>query len=248
MKREEQDREPADDFEFKPLSDGLGFHKKLIDLREESYAGLSLKTGILPKSRPAPPKAPSSPPLISPSQRPSFEAPVAVSARPVATMPWTPALPKKEMVEQPSTVSAKLVQIPVNLAAGAFDSAMVVGLALVFSAIVFALTKIDLNDLIEILQNEGGATIAVFVLLVAVFEIYSVVCRSFFGKTLGEWAFECRLGTFEDQQTLLYPVKVAFRAFLVSATGFIVFPLLSLIFGMDIPGALSGISLFSEKL
>ena len=265
----------GDDFEFKPLTVGLGFHKKTIDLRENSLnfsegpvssreiSTGPLKrstTGFMPKSKTT---APSSAEKTAPrSPNPSYS---------LNPPPWTPILNDKKMGDlfsgrpaalgtldlnanltparatSSTAIKPKLSPVAVNWPAALFDAAMILGMGLLFSAVVFALTKIDLNDLGAMLKNETGAQIATYLLLLAVFEIYCVSCRSFFGKTLGEWAFDCRLGDAHDQESIFYPLAVAWRTLIIALTGFIALPLLSTLLGRDIAGVLSGVSVYSER-
>jgi hypothetical protein len=242
------DKNFGDDFEFKPITEGLGFHKKTIDLRED--ASLPLKTGILPKSR-AHTDTKSAAQTHAPAGPTTFNSMPHTATERALHNPWAPSLKDKTIIEKerkPQLASENFVPIAVNWPAALFDAAMILGLGLLFSAVVFALTKIDLSELISMLKDEGGAQIATLLLIVAVFEIYCVTCRSFFGKTLGEWAFDCRLGLPQEQMSLLYPIKVAWRTLVIALTGFICLPILSTILDQDVAGLLSGVMLQSEKL
>src|SRR5437016_4245679 len=66
-----------DQFEFRPLSEGLGFHKKVIDLREEG----------------AQEPNPSTKPLVS---KPVNQA-AQTSSSYVEPAPWKPALPQHDI-------------------------------------------------------------------------------------------------------------------------------------------------------
>lgn len=78
--------------------------------------------------------------------------------------------------------------------------------------------------------------------------IYMISVRSFMGSTFGEWACDLRLGQpHERLQVGGYLIKVAFRTTLILLTGVITLPLLSLVFGKDFAGSLSGLRLFSLK-
>jgi hypothetical protein len=223
-----------DEFEFKPLTDGLGFHKKVIDLKEASEG--------------------------QPQRVPS-KKPVSTSAN--AQMQnqnlWTPTLKTKEFAEAKKNKavvvgggtaiadSLNLEPVATGWPAAIFDSTMVLGLMLIFSAIIFDITRIDLAQLMEMLQNETSAQIGALVLLTSVYEIYTVTCRTFFGKTVGESVFQYQLGNAQAQNRAIYPLQVAWRSLTIALTGFIVLPLLSTIINQDLAGLLSGVSLYSEK-
>ncbi len=236
----------TEDFEFKPLNKGLGFHKKLLDLKEEmnpTEIGIS-QTGIMPTPRKNISAATSS--IEKPTSVPLTSKIIRPGSQPLHTpLGWTPALKNVEIIEKPN--EPQLVPAASSIPAALFDVLMVVGLGLLFSAIVFALTQLEISEIGEMLLNDLGSRIAMVVLFIAVFEIYTVTCRTFFGKTLGEWAFDCRLGSIVEQENLFYPVQVAWRSLLIAITGFVVLPFLSLILGKDVPGILSGVSLYSEK-
>ena len=77
--------------------------------------------------------------------------------------------------------------------------------------------------------------------------LYMITTRFFIGSSIGEAACDIRLGKPQERMSSWYFLKVVFRATLIVATGIVVLPLLSLLFGKDIPGSLSGLKLFSLK-
>lgn len=77
--------------------------------------------------------------------------------------------------------------------------------------------------------------------------LYMIAIRSFMGSTIGEWACDLRLGQPHERLHISYIFKVALRSTLILITGVVTLPLLSLFAGKDLPGALSGLRLFSLK-
>lgn len=77
--------------------------------------------------------------------------------------------------------------------------------------------------------------------------LYMITTRFFIGSSIGEAACDIRLGKPQDRLSGWYFLRVVARSTLVAATGVVVLPVLSLIAGRDIPGAVSGIKLFSLK-
>ncbi|MDZ4678130.1 MAG: hypothetical protein SGI74_11560 [Oligoflexia bacterium] len=248
-----------EEFEFKPITEGLGFHKKVLDIKEDQNfmqksATQSMSSPAMTRSKMPgtayssqqqmpQPKAPQHLPL---QKIPQQKAPQHMPQQ--KSRGWAPSLPDLDMLEpevqsQPQT----LTPVAVSWTVGLFDSAMVLGLTLIFSTVVFALTQIEFGDLRFMMETEGGAQLASIVLLIAVFEIYSITCRTFFGKTLGEYAFDFRIGAPHEQQYLLYPLKVALRTFLVAITGFVLLPIISTIVKRDVAGMMSGVSLYAEQ-
>src|ERR1700683_587288 len=117
-----------DDFEFKPLTDGLGFHKKVIDIKD-----------------------------------------VPETARTVAPNPesfWTPQLKTKTFIEkkpqavvvggvvEEKVIPKGLIPAATSWPAAIFYSTMVLGMLLISSAVIFAVTGIDFSQLMEMLSNE----------------------------------------------------------------------------------------------
>lgn len=217
-----------EDFEFKPLTEGLGFHKKAMELKDDALAKMPTQTGILPKSQPQQPL-------------------------PQKAVVWNQSTAKLNfnnkkvapILEQVTPIQYE--NIGFSWAAAIFDSAMILGMTLLFSAVVFALTMVELSTVYDTIMTDGGVQLASFLIVFAVFEIYTVACRTFFAKTLGEWVFDVRLGMPAEQLKFLYPFKVALRSFLVTITGFILLPVLSSAFGKDLAGALTGVRLMCEK-
>ncbi len=77
--------------------------------------------------------------------------------------------------------------------------------------------------------------------------MYMVTVRSAQGSTIGEWVCDLRLGQPQERLRTSYILRVAWRSTLILLTGLVTFPLLSLLFGKDIAGHLSGLRLFSLK-
>jgi len=77
--------------------------------------------------------------------------------------------------------------------------------------------------------------------------LYMITTRFFIGSSIGEAACDIRLGKPQERISSMYFLRVVVRATLIMATGIVVLPLLSLVFGKDIAGSLSGLKLFSLK-
>jgi hypothetical protein len=77
--------------------------------------------------------------------------------------------------------------------------------------------------------------------------IYLIGTRSAMGFTVGEWAFDLRLGQPHQKLTSKYVWRVLLRSTLVLATGVVVLPALSMLFRVDVPGFITGLRLFSLK-
>lgn len=256
-----------EDFEFKPLTQGLGFHKKTVDLgKEEKKAEV---TSTLPKrdinadsinrmissiptfDNPAAPVAENffSPPLPR-EELPSFRSPryQEISKKTIIE----PALSPKVDFAVSNRVSAEpvapvLAEVGFSISAFIFDSLVVVGLTSLFTGIVLAITQADFGLVIQNAQTDLTTRLSLVLLVLSVIELYLVLSRSFFGSTLGEWAFDIELGNTRQQKSAWYPIAVAWRTLLIMLTGFVLLPLISLILGKDVPGKLSGPRLYRKN-
>ena len=94
------------------------------------------------------------------------------------------------------------------------------------------------------LTQDLTAQISAIMLFVVVLQIYVVTSRSLFGCTLGEWTFDCQMGTDPQQKDGYYPMQVLWRSLLTIGTGVILIPLLSFISRRDLARYLTGLQLY----
>jgi hypothetical protein len=83
-------------------------------------------------------------------------------------------------------------------------------------------------------------------LFISGLQLYLLTARSFFGASLGEWAFDVQLGSDHDQKQPVYPLLVAWRTILVTVTGFVILPLLSLVFRRDLAKIFTGLQTYQR--
>lgn len=76
---------------------------------------------------------------------------------------------------------------------------------------------------------------------------YFLLLRLFLGATYGEYSCSLRLGKPAERVKKSYILKVFFRICLISLSGFIMLPLLSILFKKDLAGKISGLSIYSLK-
>lgn len=295
--------DPFDEFQFKPLTEGLGFNKKTKPLTEMvKSAGLAedhLQT--LPSQPPEPEKIRSKPigfdDVIKSLEKAPFKPsitdktfldvteplPRARASEPVKAMevemprpiqspfpspdvlrkPYTPTKPiepakvpiervtrekvgtRRGAADSPRIMA--LVPTAVSFSAMALDTIMVVALNLIFLVMLVSVTKVDLGHMIRGAQTEALTRFSLIFLLLSIVQMYVIVSRAFFGRTLGEWTFDIQLGTEAEQKTAMYPVLVVFRAFVTLATGMIVLPIFSLAMDSDLAGEWTGIKLYKQQ-
>ncbi len=124
-----------------------------------------------------------------------------------------------------------------SLAASSIDALLLVAMSCIFLMVFVKIIKIPITK--GLLED--------FALIYVVGSwIYMITTRFFMGSSIGEAACDLRLGRPQERLSAWYFVRVVFRATLIVITGLVILPLLSLVFGRDIPGMLSGLKLFQE--
>lgn len=127
------------------------------------------------------------------------------------------------------------------------DTLVAVGLGCVMLAVALSITNVNLLALLENSQTDRQTISALALLFVAGGLLYVLAARSFVGATLGEWSYEIRVGDSQARSRWFYPVLVMWRGILVAATGFVLFPLVSVIAGTDVLKYLTGLQLVSSE-
>ncbi len=293
--------DPFDEFEFKPLTDGLGFHKKSVSLKE----GLK-KTGVIedqmhtvPLTMPKgfledAPKVVSKQYAFDDVLSALEKTPLSRSA--TKDLQFTEALPRESDKRQATEVEMprprqspfplpdaykgpnpeakakapapafadkpsvgtrrgaadsphrKLLPASFSFSSALLDLIIVSAFTMVFVIALLMVTKVDLNLVVRNLDRDLMTQISLGVLFVAVMQMYVVIARSFFGRTIGEWTFDLQLGSDDEQTQESYPLRVAARCLINIFTGLIVLPILSALFDRDIAGSLCGVRLYRQNI
>lgn len=284
--------DPFDEFEFKPLTEGLGFHKKAVNLKE----GLDASGVLDDELRDIPNSVPQSlldTPAAQKNKSNRFED--VLSALEKAPLhrnvdldftetfaretPTQSPFPRQEAFRQPTepaapapapaaritkktaapTVGArrgsaeapaparKLSAATISLPSAVLDLVIVVAIALVFMVSLLTITKVDLNVVIKNLSNDVMIQISLGAMFLAVMQMYVVISRSFFGRTLGEWTFDLQVGRDNEQKFESYPLRIILRSFIVTLTGLIFLPLVSALIRRDVAGGISGVRLYRQS-
>jgi hypothetical protein len=297
--------DPFDEFQFKPLTDGLGFHKKSATLKEHvKSAGLvdehlqELPTAIPRFSEDLVPKKPMSfndvisslekAPPPKTQMKPSvggksfleFSEPLPRTREPMKAMevelpraptpPVQSPFPSQDLFRQPmpgfqKTKSSKekastgarrgaadspqgrLVQANTSFSSALLDFVVVLAISLIFLAAMLSITKTDLSFVMRTMQSDRWAGLSGLAMFIAVMQMYVIVARTFYGRTLGEWTFDVQLGREEDQQDAYYPLRVISRSLVTTVTGLVIMPLFSLILRQDLVGNIVGVHLYQQR-
>ncbi len=282
------DKDLFEEFEFKPLTDGLGFNKKAQathqalptmnnSIIDDDLLGTPASTpkkkfedvlATLEKS--TLPKAPaSSLEFVDALPREPREKASVPPMTPVVqvssgiTMPTISPFPSMDVykkMKQPAdaatgvrrgghdSAAPALEAVPVSFASACLDMIMIFALFLVFLVSLLFVTNVELSSVIFHVENNGATKVSMLVLCLTVMQIYVVLSRSLFGRTLGEWTFDMQMGKDEDQKDETYPLRVLGRSLLILATGIITLPILSLIFNQDLAARWTGVQLYRQKI
>lgn len=134
-----------------------------------------------------------------------------------------------------------------NWFASLIDLVVVFGMVNLFMSSLLFVTDLDVFQIISKTYQDPMTQLSLGLIFLVSCFLYTVVSRSFFSSTLGDWALDIELGTKEQQASVYYPVKVSFRFFMTSLTGFVLLPFLSVLVGRDLAGLLTGMQLFKLK-
>lgn len=235
-----------DDFEFKPLTEGLGFHKKAQDKQEKQspknsnslkfQADQSMDLSINP---PLPRKGFDSVQSLKKSPAPATT--VDEILKTLNEKRNIDFQSEKQKLNEPAPVVWKKTTWDVS--ASLLDAMLVTATTLLCLIVLLVVTRVDLFANLYNPDAQGMVYLSLFGLVASVTWIYLVGHRVFLGFTPGEWVFDQRLGTPEQFGTAEYALKAITRSTIVLFTGLIVFPIISLAMNRDYLGQLLGIEL-----
>lgn len=134
-----------------------------------------------------------------------------------------------------------------SILASFIDALILISGSSLFLVSFSLIMKSSLGSMVgQALNQHTGVTLYTQVLLAFAW-VYLIAVRSVMGSTIGEWACDLRLGQPHERLQTSYILRVVLRSTVILATGVVTLPILSMLFGKDIPGSLSGLKLFSLK-
>ncbi len=282
----------GEDFEMRPLTAGLGFHKRSVSLKEHvansGIAQQSMRRGL--PNPPAdemlaPQKGRSSKEIIAELHRalePNQETRAPSAASQVKLSEPLPReigdlnrsrsninqqrernknpfeninfqIPNKTISDSTGTrrgahdsLTSSLTPVAVSFSSLALDAIIVLAVALIFLVCLVSVTGINLNSVIHSAKVEFAAQLSLIVMYFAVFEMYMIISRSFFGRTVGEWTFDLQLGDNRQIRSTYYPAMVLWRSILNLITGLVTLPIISLLMGRDFAASFTGLQLYRK--
>lgn len=254
------DNDVMDEFEFKPLTAGLGFHKKTDSRNNESPSTKSDKIEFRNPNMNFSSQASSSThstmmPSPSRSQNtsnntqakiniPTIEDDSILKAQSAVNEILKNLNHKKQVEsEQKSKSKFEWKSTAPSMAAAILDAMFVAAMFLVCMICMLTITKVDLLANFSNPGENSSIFIATGALLLMVSFVYMTLFRTYMGYTPGEWAFDQRCGKEIDQASSNYVPKVVLRSLLVSLTGFIPLTIISLFLKFDLAGTLVNLPL-----
>lgn len=249
--------DPFEEFQFKPINEGLGFHRKQKATAQAPAPQFTAR----PQPAPTPASSQISNIFTSPlprnesrhESRSSFNIPSieddSIAKAQSAVNEILKNLNQKRQLDFASETERHRMDLkkskPIFFAA-TLDGMLITAAFLLSMIIMLMVTKIDLFLNLSQAETAGPLYLATAVLFLSVYFIYVVVNRTFLGFTPGEWAFDQRCGTPEQMNTVSYVPRLVARAMLVMFTGFIISPVLSYLFNKDVAGQITGLNLFRK--
>jgi hypothetical protein len=240
--------DPFEEFEFKPLTEGLGFHKKN---KKESTSSMPMNSMGLDIAEESPLRSPLPRQPKAPTPQPMNDSSAAVDE-------ILQTLRSKQVAEQktpaaqmtkpaPAMAAPKYKPSVSNFSAMFLDFMLVLAASLLCMIVLFSITKADISSTLFGENVDPMILISTVTLFAVVTFIYLVVHRVFLGATPGEWAYDQRLGQPEEMGTIMYAVGTVVRSLIVILTGFFPIPVLSMIMKTDIAGKLSGLKIYERQ-
>lgn len=267
--------DPFEEFEFKPLTDGLGFHKKpATNNSASSPASFTMAPTAAPVSKTSSDMGsrgidfsdeadinnPFKDPLPRRENKSKTKTAAAFDIPAPATSPVDDILNtlhqnRKMEIEldrrhrnelrNPKATTTLKVAAP-RLSPMILDGMLVMAAGLLCMIIMLVVTRVDLLSNLSQPDTEGLVYLATFSLFAAVSFIYMVINRVFLGFTPGEWAYDLRLGKVEQLGTGSYALRAIARQVLITVTGLFPLPLIGWLMGKDLAGAATGLPLMRK--
>ncbi len=247
--------DPMEEFEFRPINEGLGFHRKQKST-SQAPTPVAAKSTMTPTLQPAKASSPFQTPLprhdlskrSASMQVPTIEDDSIAKAQSAVNEILKTINQKRQLDFASETQSNKMLlkKSKPQIFAAILDGMLIIAAFLMTLILMLSITKVDMILNLTHPETSGLVYLATLALFAGVTFIYMVVNRTFLGYTPGEWAFDQVCGSNEDRDDVMYIPKVAFRTIAVMATGFIILPFLSYLFNKDIAGDISGVSLLKK--
>lgn len=228
-----------DDFEFKPLTEGLGFHKKAQEkAAPKAQMKFQAEANDLTITPPLPRKG------FDSTQ--SLKRPASPNSTVDDILKTLNEKRNVDIIEKPNLrepAAPVYKEASFDISASLLDAMLVTAASLLCLIILLLVTKVDLFANLYRPDGQGMVYWSLLAMIAGITWIYLVGHRVFLGYTPGEWVFDQRLGKPELFGTADYALKAIARSTIVLLSGFVVFPLISFAMNRDYLGKLLGLEL-----
>ena len=236
--------DPFEEFEFRPINEGLGFHSRIKVMTAPQPAKIPTTASPFQTALPR---------LDNQRQTSTFQIPTieddSISKAQTAVNEILKNLNQKrqlDFINESEKEHVALKKSKPQLFAAVLDSMLIIAAFLMTLILMLSITKVDMILNLTHAETSSMVYLATLALFAGVTFIYMVVNRAFLGFTPGEWAFDQQCGEIKEQTSFMYIPRIALRTVLVMLTGFVTLPFLSYLFNKDIAGNLSGVHLFKK--
>lgn len=241
------------DINFQPVTEGLGFHNKVVNLKEEvRESGMARPAPVrripqqmigqepeLDITQPLPREGESGP---RESERVQEEIPAHLQG---FTFEEEEIKAQHQRFVQEDLSLHKRTSL--QLVAGLFDACAAFAFALIFVVCVMSVIEVQLIELLFHPQTQGAVQQGLLAIYALVLFLYLVVSRALYTRTLGEWAFDMHLGHSRSDKERLPLYRLCWRTALVLTTGGLPISLMSFLIRHDLAGLFSGTQLYQKK-
>lgn len=246
-------QDPFEEFEFRPINEGLGFHRKPKTASTTSQMKTSVSSSQTFMANTMSSFAAPLPRPEAAAPRPSFHIPVieddSIAKAQTAVNEILKNLNQKrqmDFIHETEKQRTEMKKSKPLFFAATLDAMLILASFLMSMIIMLTVTKVDLVMNLSNPGTDHSVYIATLGLFLAITFIYMVVNRAFMGFTPGEWAFDQTCKPATSSSSLSYIPRLAFRTIMVMLTGFVVMPLLSYLLNKDLSGQISGVVLFKK--
>ncbi len=241
--------DPFEEFEFRPINEGLGFHRKQKAQSNTPSSQMTSSTTTF-TARPTNNTFAAPLPRTEPASR-NFQVPTieddSIAKAQTAVNEILKNLNQKRQIDfihETEKQKDVLKKSKPFFFAATLDAMLITASFLLSMIVMLTITKVDLFLNLSHPDSSAFIYMATAGLFLSVTFIYMVVNRAFIGYTPGEWAFDQRCGQEDQMNTLTYIPRLALRTLVVMATGFVALPVLSYLFNKDVAGQMTGVNLF----
>lgn len=242
--------DPFEEFEFRPLTEGLGFHKKPTEISKPEAAAKSthfeLKNNLpeieMPFASKSNSKIPSAP-VENIQKNKSEVGQVNAILKTLQSKRTIEFQENKNSLKAPTQILYK--SSFTDFSALLLDSMLVISASIACMIVLIMTTQIDLFAVLAQSQDVS-LMIGLGLLFATCTWIYLTINRIFMGATPGEWVFDQCLGSQDQIEKSSYQLRVALRSTVVLFTGLIILPIFSNLLRRDLAGEISGVSLLKR--